>query len=279
MKLWKCNIQIHETLKRESSDAQNFEKNNLQIYDTLKIQSSDLQNFEKTIFRLKELWKYNLQIKEILKTLSSDRWNFEKCYIIKELFFYINHFSLIIFYHSVWLGFEPFGLRVQMHSHWVQMYAFVQRIWLSPFVIINLQTGNGAGLWMTSCPEEIVLRIWRFWKNVSWDWTMEARVGSSVIEARVGFWPLKDVVEFFGYLPIEILDITRCAARWGGVSIVWLAKTCMNCVSLLVSPWTEVKKLINRSYLKQQSPPEFVYVLYYCCDWHHQIIQQKTIFR
>ena len=24
------------------------------------------------------------------------------CYIIKELFFYINHLSLIIFYHSVW---------------------------------------------------------------------------------------------------------------------------------------------------------------------------------
>ena len=23
--------------------------------------------------------------------------------------FYINHFSLIIFYHSVWLGFELFG--------------------------------------------------------------------------------------------------------------------------------------------------------------------------
>ena len=31
------------------------------------------------------------------------------CYIITEWFFYINHFSLIIFYHSVWLGFELFG--------------------------------------------------------------------------------------------------------------------------------------------------------------------------
>ena len=38
-------------------------------------------------------------------------------YIIKEWFFYINHFSLIIFYHSVWLVFELFGLRVQVHSH------------------------------------------------------------------------------------------------------------------------------------------------------------------
>ena len=25
------------------------------------------------------------------------------------MIFYINHFSLIIFYHSVWLGFELFG--------------------------------------------------------------------------------------------------------------------------------------------------------------------------
>ena len=32
------------------------------------------------------------------------------------MIFYFNHFSLIIFYHSVWLGFELFGLRVQVHS-------------------------------------------------------------------------------------------------------------------------------------------------------------------
>ena len=44
------------------------------------------------------------------------------------MIFYINHFSLIIFYHSVWLGFELFGLRVQVHSHWVQFYARAQRI-------------------------------------------------------------------------------------------------------------------------------------------------------
>ena len=36
------------------------------------------------------------------------------------IFFYINHFSLIIFYHSVWLGFELFELRVQVHSQLVQ---------------------------------------------------------------------------------------------------------------------------------------------------------------
>ena len=43
-----------------------------------------------------------------------------KCYIIKEWFFYCNHFSLIIFYLSVWFGFELFGLRVQVCSQLVQ---------------------------------------------------------------------------------------------------------------------------------------------------------------
>ena len=43
------------------------------------------------------------------------------CYIIKECFlFYFNHTSLIIFYHSVWLGFEIFGLRVQVCCQLVQ---------------------------------------------------------------------------------------------------------------------------------------------------------------
>ena len=69
-------------------------------------------------------------------------------------------------------------------------------------------------------------------KRVCWDWT---------VEARVRFWPLKDVVGFFWSLLTEILDFTRCAARWGGVSMVWLAKTFKNCVSLLASPWTEVR--------------------------------------
>ena len=37
------------------------------------------------------------------------------CYIIKEWLFYFNHFSLIIFFHSVRLGFELSGLNVQVH--------------------------------------------------------------------------------------------------------------------------------------------------------------------
>ena len=37
------------------------------------------------------------------------------------IFFYFNHFSWIIFYHSVWLGFELFGLRVQVCSQLMQL--------------------------------------------------------------------------------------------------------------------------------------------------------------
>ena len=59
---------------------------------------------------------------------------------------------------------------------------------------------------------------------------------------------------FYRSLPTEILNTTRYAARWG------LGQHSKNCVSLLVSPWTEVKKLINSSYLKQQCPPVFAYV-------------------
>ena len=57
-----------------------------------------------------------------------------------------------------------------------------------------------------------------------------------------------------------------------GVSVVRI-------VSLSSCQRTEVKKLINRLYLKQQSPSVYVfvsacvYVFYYSCDRHHQIIQ------
>ena len=84
------------------------------------------------------------------------------CYIIRECFFYFNHFSLIIFYHSVWLGFELFGLSDQVFS---QGYGN-QHCHNKP------QTENGAGVWMMSCPEEIGWEFGRFWKRFSWCPTM-----------------------------------------------------------------------------------------------------------
>ena len=54
-----------------------------------------------------------------------------ECNIITEwFFFYINHFSLIIFYHSVWLGFELFGSKFRCIALGT-VYARVQWIWQS----------------------------------------------------------------------------------------------------------------------------------------------------
>ena len=54
----------------------------------------------------------------------------------KGFFFYINHLSLIIFYHSVWLGFELFGLRVHVHSYLVVLRACTTDMTIT-LVIIN----------------------------------------------------------------------------------------------------------------------------------------------
>ena len=138
------------------------------------------------------------------------------CYIIKEWFFYINHFSLIIFYHSVWLGFELFGLRVQVHNHWVQFYARAQRTWQE----INHLTGNEAGVWMTSYPEEMVLRIWGFWKREVEIGTWRQRVDFLPLRHRLEFSTVAAVVNFFGSRPAEMnWDLKhhemRCASGCG----------------------------------------------------------------
>ena len=47
----------------------------------------------------------------------------------------------------------------------VQSYAHAERIRQSSSIRINPQAGNAAGVWMTSCPEELVLRILRILKR------------------------------------------------------------------------------------------------------------------
>ena len=79
------------------------------------------------------------------------------------------------------------------------------------------QSEDEAGVWMMSCLEEMVLRI--LFEKTSVDIGPLKRE-FSIRPLRVGFWPSKDVVGFFGSLPTEILNITRCAASWGGVIIV-----------------------------------------------------------
>ena len=123
-------------------------------------------------------------------------------------------------------------------------YARGQRIWQSPFVIINPQTGNGAGVWMTSCPEEMVLRIWGFWKE---------GVGFWQLRMWVGFWSLKHVVGFFGSLPTEILNITRCILASKGSHLfscvmiafpidIWLQLSAFNS-QFLIYFWSNLKNI------------------------------------
>ena len=152
------------------------------------------------------------------------------CYIIKEWFF-----ILIIFR---WLYFI-----IQL-THWVQLRSRAKDTTITIYHY-KPPDRKWAGVWMTSCPEEMVLRLWGFRKDVSWILTIGR---CSWIFDRwkreFSFLPLRHAVEFFSDLDrqrwIVILNITRCAARWGEVSIVWLALAFKNCVSLLVSLWIEV---------------------------------------
>ena len=71
---------------------------------------------------------------------------------------------------------------------------------------------------------------------------------------------------------IEILNITRCAARWDGVSIVRIVS--------LSSCRHEPKSEIYKPFVSETTESAcfrlcfvfvsaFVYVLYYCSDWYH----------
>ena len=90
----------------------------------------------------------------------------------------------------------------------------------------KLQTGNVAGVWMTSCPEEMCCEFGRFWKNHdswvptlvlrSWVPTMVWRNWCSTIELRNWDWT------------------TRCAECRSVVSIEWCKRLLRN-FSLLVS--------------------------------------------
>ena len=85
------------------------------------------------------------------------------CYIIKEWFFYFNNFSLIIFYHSVCLGFELFGLRAQVHSIGYTIRSCAKDLTIT-FVIIKQDRKRGWGVGDVM-PRRDGLRIWGFQKS------------------------------------------------------------------------------------------------------------------
>ena len=89
-------------------------------------------------------------------------------------------------------------------------------------VIINPQTENEAGCVNDVMPGRDGPENLRILKRVSWDWAMEAEIWVSAIEAMS--WVFYRCGGDFSGLDrrrwIQILNITRCAARWDGVSIV-----------------------------------------------------------
>ena len=139
-----------------------------------------------------------------------------------------------------------------MHSQMVQSYDRTEKIWQSS-VIIYPQTGNVAGVWMTSCPEEMVLRIWGFQKDNELRSTVEGN--GWVFQIRLYFWGLNR------QRWIEILNTTRCAARcgWGQHSMVRIGF-----YDLSLSPRVKkFKKLINSFVL-----PVFVLLLLFLMYIH-----------
>ena len=124
------------------------------------------------------------------------------------------------------------GFLFQVHSHFVQCDARAERIWQSPFVIINPQTANGTGVWMTSCPDGPVnLRIL---KRRQW-----------------GIRPLKTAVEFSDVEScdralqistdgeLKLHDICRTL---GGGSTLYGYQRLLRIVSLSSCPKPEINK-------------------------------------
>ena len=156
------------------------------------------------------------------------------------------------------VGLWTIRLLVQVHSHLVQFYAHAQRIWQSPFLSINPQTGNKAGVWMTSCPEEMVLRIWGFSKDVSWVFD---RWGWSSVFYR---WGMQlSFLNLDQQRWTEIVNIARYVVCWGWVSIVWLALAFKNCVSLSLRVAMDRSQMLINPFVSERTESAcivFVYV-------------------
>ena len=78
------------------------------------------------------------------------------------------------------MGFELFGFRVQVCSQLVQ-FTLAHKGFDNHHCHNKSQTGNVAGVWMMSYPEEMGWEFGRFWKRFSW-------VPTSWVGARPGSW-------------------------------------------------------------------------------------------
>ena len=163
-------------------------------------------------------------------------------YIIKKLFF--NHFSSIIFYHSVWLGFGLFGLRDQVYSHWVQLHSCAKdmTITICPNKPLDRKLGwsvddvmpRGDGpenlrilkksqLRLDHWGESWILTVERCSCFFFFRFSTDRDLRHHKMHRTLG-WDLysKNCVSLLAspWIEVVILDITRCTARWGGIRIV-----------------------------------------------------------
>ena len=214
---------------------------------------------------LQDHWKWGTQwdSNSLVKACKSTN----HCYIIKEWFSSYYYFLLIMFYHSIWLGFELFRLKVQVYSQLVQ-FMFARK-----------------GYDTRHCHNKLPDRKWGW----SVDDVIPGRDGPEnlrilkksqlgvefwPLEMELGIWPLSWVFwistgrdELRSKTPRDVLN------DGSGVSIVWLRKTFKNCFSLLVSK-KRSQKLINVFVPETKELPAFVYVP---LDWYHYDYRGYTI--
>ena len=137
------------------------------------------------------------------------------CHIIKEwLFLYKSFIVDYILSFSV----------VELWTIWVKSSGALSwgtvlrsRAKDRTITIVKIKRHTGNWVWMTSCPEEIILKFEDFEKESveSWHWTMEADSWVFchwVIE--FSFLPLRlCFLDLYRQRWIEILNTTRCAER------------------------------------------------------------------
>ena len=117
----------------------------------------------------------------------------------------------------------------------------------------------------------MVLKIGRFWKRVSWELILDD-VGRQLgclplrqrVEVRPWWWEVgsdNDVEKLRPTMVLRNWDwTTRCAERWGFVSIVWYERP-LRIVSISLSLFVSKnrsQKLINGSYLNNRATCVFV---------------------
>ena len=115
--------------------------------------------------RRKESRRKNKIFCDPLKSSLWETWS--HCYIITEWFFYINHFSLIIFYHSVLVGLWTIRLSAGAGAH--IEYSSCSHAEDMTITNVIIKTPDRKWNWGVNdiMPGSDGLRIWVFWKS-SW---------------------------------------------------------------------------------------------------------------